>query len=81
MKRFFEQIYQAILRHIDFDIVKCVILGSPGFVRELLYDFIFAEAVVVYLIRLRSHHMMYSSIHGNYSDKLCTLLSIIEDGQ
>ncbi|KAG0329084.1 hypothetical protein BGZ99_003468 [Dissophora globulifera] len=45
MKRFFEQIYQAILRHIDFDIVKCVILGSPGFVREQLYDFIFAEAV------------------------------------
>lgn len=46
MKRFFEQIYQAILRHIDFDIVKCVIIGSPGFVREQVYDFIFAEAVV-----------------------------------
>jgi len=46
MKRFFEQIYQAILRHIDFDIVKCVIVGSPGFVREQVYDYIFAEAVV-----------------------------------
>ncbi|CAO3570171.1 unnamed protein product [Mortierella alpina] len=45
MKRFFEQIYQAILRHIDFEIVKCVIIGSPGFVREQLYDYIFAEAV------------------------------------
>ncbi|KAF9974368.1 hypothetical protein BGZ73_002219 [Actinomortierella ambigua] len=45
MRRFFEQIYQAILRHIDFDIVKCVIIGSPGFVREQVYEFIFAEAV------------------------------------
>ncbi|KAF9432832.1 hypothetical protein BGZ76_010262 [Entomortierella beljakovae] len=45
LRRFFEQIYQAILRHVDFDIVKCVIIGSPGFVREQLYDFIFAEAV------------------------------------
>ncbi|KAF8948641.1 hypothetical protein BGZ47_003575 [Haplosporangium gracile] len=45
LKRFFEQIFQAILRHIDFDIVKCVILGSPGFVREQLYEYIFAEAV------------------------------------
>ncbi|KAG0232319.1 hypothetical protein BGW41_001894 [Actinomortierella wolfii] len=45
MKRFFEQIYQAVVRHIDFDIVKCVIIGSPGFVREQVYEFIFAEAV------------------------------------
>ncbi|KAF9158601.1 hypothetical protein DFQ26_007440 [Actinomortierella ambigua] len=45
MRRFFEQIYHAILRHIDFDIVKCVIIGSPGFVREQVYEFIFAEAV------------------------------------
>lgn len=32
--RFYEAVYQAILRHIDFAKVKCVLLGSPGFVNE-----------------------------------------------
>lgn len=33
MTRFFEQVYQGILRHIDLNVVKVVILASPGFVR------------------------------------------------
>ncbi|KAL1915550.1 uncharacterized protein VTP21DRAFT_6674 [Calcarisporiella thermophila] len=45
LQRFYEQIYQAILRHINFDIVKGVIIASPGFVKDQLYQYIFAEAV------------------------------------
>jgi hypothetical protein len=33
MEKFYDQIMQAILRHIDFSIVKCVVLASPGFVK------------------------------------------------
>ncbi|KAJ3361616.1 hypothetical protein GGF31_002208 [Allomyces arbusculus] len=43
--KFFEQIYQAILRHIDFSIVKGVLLASPGFLKDQLFEYIFAEAV------------------------------------
>lgn len=30
IKRFFETVYQAILRHVDFAKVKVVLMGSPG---------------------------------------------------
>ncbi|KAI9094654.1 hypothetical protein DFS34DRAFT_628608 [Phlyctochytrium arcticum] len=45
MARFFDQVYQAILRHVNFDIVKVLIIASPGFVKEALYDYIFATAI------------------------------------
>ncbi|VEU40999.1 unnamed protein product [Pseudo-nitzschia multistriata] len=32
--RFFEAVYQAILRHVDFATVKAVLLGSPGYVKD-----------------------------------------------
>ncbi|RUS24975.1 hypothetical protein BC938DRAFT_472796 [Jimgerdemannia flammicorona] len=32
--RFYDHVLQAILRHINFDIVKVVILASPGFVKK-----------------------------------------------
>ncbi|KND02416.1 uncharacterized protein SPPG_02882 [Spizellomyces punctatus DAOM BR117] len=45
MTRFFEQVYQAILRHVNFDIVKVLIISSPGFVKDALYQYIFATAI------------------------------------
>lgn len=44
MTRFFEQIMQALERHIRFDIVKCVILASPGFVREQFLEYMLQTA-------------------------------------
>mmetsp|Transcript_9480 Transcript_9480/g.17308 ORF Transcript_9480/g.17308 Transcript_9480/m.17308 type:complete len:429 (-) Transcript_9480:135-1421(-) len=34
LDRFYQGIYDAIVRHIDFSIVKCVIVASPGFYNE-----------------------------------------------
>lgn len=36
---------QAILRHVNFDVVKCVIIASPGFVRDQFYEYMFQTAV------------------------------------
>ncbi|CAH8492235.1 unnamed protein product [Schistosoma mattheei] len=44
LSRFFEQIMQAIERHIRFDIVKCIILASPGFLREQFFEFMIQTA-------------------------------------
>jgi len=43
--KFFDSILQAILRHINFDVVKCLILASPGFVKDQCYEYMFKEAV------------------------------------
>jgi protein pelota len=45
MTKFFEATYRAILQHIDFAKVKCMMLGSPGFVKEDFYQYLLAESV------------------------------------
>lgn len=44
LHRFYEQILQAILRHVQFDIVKCIVLASPGFVKDQCMQYILLEA-------------------------------------
>lgn len=36
---------QAIVRHVDFDVVKCLLLGSPGFVKDDFFEYLNLEAV------------------------------------
>jgi len=42
--RFHSQIYQAVLRHFDLSLLKVVIIASPGFVNQGVYEHIFSEA-------------------------------------
>jgi len=43
--KFYDQVLQAILRHVNFDVVKAVIIASPGFVRQQFFDYIYQQAV------------------------------------
>jgi len=43
--RFYDLVMQAIMRHIDFEICKCVILASPAFVKDDFYDYMNKRAV------------------------------------
>lgn len=43
--KFYDAVMQGILRHIRFDVVKCVIVASPGFVKDQFYEYLFQEAV------------------------------------
>lgn len=43
--RFFESVMQGILRHVNFDVVKCVLIASPGFVRDQFYGYMMQEAI------------------------------------
>lgn len=36
---------QGILRHIDFNIVKCVIIASPGFVKDQFFEYMMQQAI------------------------------------
>jgi hypothetical protein len=37
--------YQAMLRHVDFEIVKAVVLASPGYLKDDFYAFVMEDAV------------------------------------
>jgi protein pelota len=43
-KKFFEAVYQAILRHVDFSKVKVVLMGSPGYVKDDFLKFLQQES-------------------------------------
>eukprot|EP01012_Entosiphon_sulcatum_P046329 TRINITY_DN6219_c0_g1_i1.p1 TRINITY_DN6219_c0_g1~~TRINITY_DN6219_c0_g1_i1.p1 ORF type:complete len:421 (+),score=98.76 TRINITY_DN6219_c0_g1_i1:99-1361(+) len=44
MQRFYENILQAIRRHVRWDVVKVVLLASPGFVKDDFFKFMLEEA-------------------------------------
>lgn len=41
---FFEEVYESIKRFVDFDVVKVIILASPGFVKDEFYTFMLTNA-------------------------------------
>ena len=45
LQRFFAQCYEAVVRHVDFAVVKCCIVASPGFLRDDFFAFLMAEAL------------------------------------
>jgi protein pelota len=44
MTRFYAAIYAAFLRHLPFNTLRAIVLASPGFTKDSVYDYIFAEA-------------------------------------
>lgn len=45
LAKFYESLLQGILRHINFDVIKCVILASPGFVKDQFYEYMYQQAI------------------------------------
>jgi len=45
LAKFYETVLQAVLRHINFEIVKCVLIASPGFVKDQFAEYMWSEAV------------------------------------
>mmetsp|Transcript_13567 Transcript_13567/g.23825 ORF Transcript_13567/g.23825 Transcript_13567/m.23825 type:complete len:383 (-) Transcript_13567:665-1813(-) len=44
-QKFQEGVLQAVLRHVDFSVVKCLVLAGPGFAKDTLKEFMDKEAV------------------------------------
>ncbi len=44
-KRFYEAVYQAVLRHVDFSQIKCVLCASPGYTKDEFYKYMLEESV------------------------------------
>lgn len=43
LNKFYETVALAIIRHVNFDVVKCVLIASPGFVREQFYEYLMQQ--------------------------------------
>ncbi|RPB03117.1 hypothetical protein L873DRAFT_1801199 [Choiromyces venosus 120613-1] len=45
LQKFYDVVYQSIIRHFDFNTLKVILLASPGFVAEGLKEYIFLTAL------------------------------------
>jgi protein pelota len=70
MEKFFDQILQAVARHIDFKVVKCVIVASPGFVKDQLTDYMFKMAAQKEEYKhLLSFKQVFLTVHSSSGHK------------
>jgi len=40
LERFYDTVLQAVLRHVNFEVVKAVVVASPGFVKDQFLDYL-----------------------------------------
>lgn len=45
LSSFFNKVFQAVIRHVDWSIVKCLVIAGPGFAKEQFREYLLAEAV------------------------------------
>nr|CAG4644837.1 EOG090X07BV [Leptodora kindtii] len=45
MNRFYESVLQAMLRHINFEVARCILIASPGFVKDQFFEFMMQWAL------------------------------------
>nr|CAG4645566.1 EOG090X07BV [Lynceus sp. MCZ IZ 141354] len=45
MAKFFDNVLQALLRHVNFDVIRCILIASPGFVKDQFYEYMLQWAV------------------------------------
>ncbi|KAH7105662.1 hypothetical protein BKA62DRAFT_690484 [Auriculariales sp. MPI-PUGE-AT-0066] len=44
LQKFYETVYASFIRHIPFQTLRVVVLASPGFVKDAIFDYIFKMA-------------------------------------
>lgn len=65
LHRFYDQVMQALLRHVDFDIVKCVLIASPGFLKDQFYEYMFQQAVKMEYKILLENKSRFVLVHSS----------------
>uniref|UniRef100_A0A6M2DF58 Protein pelota homolog n=1 Tax=Xenopsylla cheopis TaxID=163159 RepID=A0A6M2DF58_XENCH len=78
LAKFFESVLQAILRHINFEIVKCILVASPGFVKEQFYDYMFQKAIKSDIKILLENKSKFMLIHASSGFKH-SLKEVLQD--
>ncbi|KAK3226676.1 hypothetical protein Dsin_006538 [Dipteronia sinensis] len=53
--KFFENLFRAFVKHVDFDAVKCVVIGSPGSVKDEFRSYLLTEAQELKIKRIEEN--------------------------
>lgn len=69
LEKFYEQVMQGIIRHINFEVVKVVLVASPGFVREQFCEFLFLQAVKQDVKTILENRGKFLQVHSSSGHK------------
>jgi protein pelota len=78
MEKFYDAIIAAIIKHIDFSIVKVVIVASPGFVKDQFYQYMLMKATRDDERHLLEHRSKFILLHSSNGFKHA-LAEILQD--
>ncbi len=78
LTKFYDQVIQAILRHVNFDIVKCVLIASPGFVKEQFAEYMFQQALKMDFKVLLENKSRFVLVHASSGFKH-SLSEVLQD--
>ncbi|XP_013398167.1 protein pelota homolog isoform X2 [Lingula anatina] len=67
--KFYDQIIQAIQRHVNFDVVKCVLIASPGFLKDQFIDYMFTQALKLDIKILLENKSKFLAVHSSSGHK------------
>ncbi|XKL68493.1 hypothetical protein PGB90_003984 [Kerria lacca] len=63
--RFYELIMQGLLRHINFDLIKVILIASPGFIRDQFHKYLFEEALKNDIKVLKENRNKFLLVHSS----------------
>ena len=76
--KFFEAIMRGIQQHFDFEIVKCVLLASPGFTNEQFFEYMVKTCQQKENKELLAHKDKFVRVHSN-TGHLHSLKEVLQD--
>lgn len=78
MIRFFNQVLQSIDKHIDFEVVKCCIIASPGFLKDEFFAYLSEECIRREMRNIIENKSKFLLIHSS-SGHMHAIKQILED--
>lgn len=78
MEKFFDAIISAMIKHIDFSVVKAVILASPGFIKDQFFQYMLQKATRDDERRLLENRSKFILLHSSNGFKHA-LTEILQD--
>ncbi|CAF5189182.1 unnamed protein product, partial [Rotaria magnacalcarata] len=78
MEKFFDTIIAAIIKHIDFSLIKAVIIASPGFIKDQFFQYMLNKATRDDERRLLENRNKFLLLHSSNGFKHA-LTEILQD--
>ncbi len=77
MTKFYDEIYNAIIKFLDFETVKVVLVGSPGFLKDEFLNYLNEKAIHDENILLKKNKSKFLKLHSSsgYKSAIDELLS------